>query len=269
MANRDRNLNRILKEVASQCQSTFVEYSLGWIIALGQAGRIRFVFGYTFDLNPAGATKIASDKAATVLMLQAKSVSAVEHLLFLRPSLQEYVEGEGNWPAITSAVNDFGGFPVVVKPNHDSSSGSGVFMAEDQRDLEVAVDSVFSASRGLALSPFVEIVHEYRVVILDGIPLLVFEKVPGDDWRHNLSRGATPKVIELGSRADIEELAVKATSALGLRFCAVDIVDDGTELKVLEVNAGVMLETFSRVSDEYYQLAYNVYEAAVKAMLEG
>jgi hypothetical protein len=35
---------------------------------------------------------------------------------------------------------------------------------------------------------------------------------------------------------------------------------------ILEINSGVMMESFARVSDSYYDLAKSVYEKVVSAM---
>lgn len=66
-------------------------------------------------------------------------------------------------------------------------------------------------------------------------------------WKHNL-RGARARPLEKPPGA-MQELAVQASRALGLRLCAVDVIEAiGSEgargPAVLEVNAGLMLERY-------------------------
>lgn len=89
------------------------------------------------------------------------------------------------------------------------------------------------------------------------------------NWKHNLCRGASPSIIENGPAASgISELAVKAAKAIGVRFASVDIAQTKEGLKVLEVNSGVMMENFSRLSEQNYMAAKNIYREAVGLMLK-
>ena len=60
-----------------------------------------------------------------------------------------------------------------------------------------------------------------------------------------------------------------AAAALGLRLAAVDVVvlADGS-MRVLEVNAGFMMENFIRQTDEYKNRAVRIYDAIVAKMFE-
>lgn len=82
-------------------------------------------------------------------------------------------------------------------------------------------------------------------------------------WRHNLAAGAEPRLpLRAELLARLEPLARRATQVLGLRVAAVDIVelDDG-ELRVLEVNSGIMMEHFVARYPQGETLARRVYAA--------
>jgi glutathione synthase/RimK-type ligase-like ATP-grasp enzyme len=77
------------------------------------------------------------------------------------------------------------------------------------------------------------------------------------EWRHNLGLGASPEIIDHQAAAAI---AVLAANVLGMKFCSVDVIqlaDDS--LQVLEVNAGVMMDSFLSSSDEYRNIARKIY----------
>lgn len=104
-------------------------------------------------------------------------------------------------------------------------------------------------------------------------PVFTLNQIPDRDeeipviWKHNLGKGATPSFsLDPKLRQNILKLARAAGAATGLQFTSVDIILIGGEMKVLEVNAGIMLENLSRFSDEGYRLARRVYAQAVAAM---
>ena len=88
------------------------------------------------------------------------------------------------------------------------------------------------------------------------------------DFRHNLAHGARPRVLEAAARpAALEPLVRRAVAALQLRFCSVDcLVLESGELRLMEVNAGVIIERFIDLHPEGRQLAWRVYEQAFRAL---
>jgi glutathione synthase/RimK-type ligase-like ATP-grasp enzyme len=58
-------------------------------------------------------------------------------------------------------------------------------------------------------------------------------------------------------------LATKATKALNVKFVSVDIARIDNQLKIIEINSGVMLERFSQQSTANYQLAKNIYKRVI------
>ena len=64
---------------------------------------------------------------------------------------------------------------IVVKPN-EGTSGESVHRVSTEPELELAVHEIFSSSLGLAISPYMEIEQEVRVVLLDDRPIVVYSK---------------------------------------------------------------------------------------------
>ena len=66
------------------------------------------------------------------------------------------------------------------------------------------------------------------------------------NWKHNLGQGASALTLSI---PDLEEELVsfvkKTAKALGIRFASIDMIKTETGWKVLEVNAGVMMEHFA------------------------
>jgi glutathione synthase/RimK-type ligase-like ATP-grasp enzyme len=292
-----RSAVRLLEEAGAALCVRVETFCGGWVVRLIHPdGRTRLVWGYHFDLNPSAGAHIARDKAATWEVLRAAGVPAVEHRLFLRADMEEYVADAGNWRSMLAALEDFRG-DAVIKPA-DGSGGAGVSRVRSPRELEKAAGALWQREHAICLSPFLPVRREVRHILLDGEARIVYEKkidaVIGDGrstlgelilasgrddprrsgrqlaaavrvhgelaleqvpmagqrlaiaWKHNL-RNASAILLDAPEPAMVA-VASQAAAALGLRLCAVDVVElegaAGVGPLVLEVNAGLMVERF-------------------------
>jgi hypothetical protein len=228
----------------------------GWLIAMRRGEMRRFAFGYDIGLNSAIAHRLANDKSATAEALSLQGVPCIPHHLFLNPKLGEKVVGPA-WRGAMLALFHAHPQGVVVKPN-EGTSGRSVFKVTTEAQLDHAAAEVFSMSTGLVISPYVAIEDEVRVVLLDDVPLVVYSKQRGNDWRHNLDAGAKPVLLEDGEvRTACARLAVDAARAIGIRFASIDVVRVVGEWRVLEINSGVMMEALAKLHPELVQATYD------------
>lgn len=297
---------RLIEEAAAGLGLRTQTFCGDWVVRLAHRdGRTRLVWGYNFDLNPSAGAQVAKDKAATFEILRASGVPAVEHRLFLRADLDEYVSDAGNWRLMLAALEDFGG-DAVIKPT-DGSGGAGVSRVRSGRELEQAAGSLWQRTHAICLSPFIEVSREVRHILLDGEARIVYEKridaLVGDGrasigqlilarlsadpqrwshhlvtsarrhgeldwdhvpaagqrlplaWKHNL-RGARAVIPDCPDGAMLK-LARAAADSLGLRLCAVDVIEaaGASAPIVLEVNAGLMLERYVEQIEDGWQHA--------------
>src|ERR1700733_12388463 len=169
----------------------------GWLIVMQRGAKRRFAFGYDVGLKSAVAHRIANDKSATAEVLNMSGLAFVPHALFLGPELSEYVGARGTWEAMLGLLNE-NPRGIVVKPN-EGTSGKSVFRVTTKPALELAVKQIFASHLSLAISPYLDIEDEVRVVLIDETPLVVYSK----------SRPA----VEGDGRHSLLELALNATSA--------------------------------------------------------
>src|SRR4029077_18076004 len=87
---------------------------------------------------------------------------------------------------------------IVVKPN-EGTSGKSVFRVTSKPALELAVKQIFSSHMSLAISPYLDIEDEVRVVLIDEAPLVVY--------------GKHRPAVEGDGKHSLLELGLKATSA--------------------------------------------------------
>jgi glutathione synthase/RimK-type ligase-like ATP-grasp enzyme len=229
--------------------------SQGWLIVMRSGEKRRFALGYDLGLNSAISHRIASDKAATSEVLAMSGVPCIPHTQFSNPVLADYVPASGLHEAMRALLMRY---PqgVVIKPN-EGTSGKFVFKVASEAELDEAARKIFASHLSLAISPYVEIEEEVRVVLIDDAPFVVYAKARGADWRHNLDLGATPVLLPPGvARDTCVGLAISAAQAIGIRFASIDLVHTGGAWKVLEINSSVMMETLGRHHPEQVAAAY-------------
>jgi glutathione synthase/RimK-type ligase-like ATP-grasp enzyme len=185
----------------------------------------RFAFGYDLGLNSAISHRIANDKAATAEVLQMSGIACVAHTLFWSPAMNEYIPALKSWQAMLGLLREH---PrgIVVKPNA-GTSGAQVFRVTTEPELELAAHRIFSSNLNLAISPYLEIEDEVRVVVLDELPLVAYSKrqpsIVGDGKTSllELALAATPaqqrSTLLKAMAGDLDQAALDEIPPLGQR----------------------------------------------------
>lgn len=173
MENKESNFVRILTEICEEEAIALTTYSDAWVFALERNGRRGYIFGYQFGLNSAASAAVCNDKCTTYEILSAAGVAAVPHFCFMSPADMKYVGKDGCFVELTRLLEQYGS--LVVKDN-EGTGGKSVCHVRTRTELEHAVIGLFSYARSLAVSPYLEIEEEYRVVVLDGEVKIIFSK---------------------------------------------------------------------------------------------
>ena len=252
-----------MSDAAAALGAELTWLSEDYVAAVTRGPRTVVIVGYHFPLNNAAASALADDKSATADVLARFDVPHVRHTLIR-------FDSDASLVGQIERVSELIGFPLVIKP-HRGTSGQGVTRVDSLEAMIAALTCLRVQYQALAASPWVDIRHEYRVVVLDDRAQLIFEKVkvaPHGDWRNNLKFGSMP-VIETNHNLchELAGVALRAASALGLRFASVDVVASAAGLAVLEVNSGVCLERFSAFSAAHFDRAGAVYARAIRECL--
>ncbi len=88
------------------------------------------------------------------------------------------------------------------------------------------------------------------------------------NWKHNLGQGAKPIIVDDKNIVEnLSDLALRASSAVNIKFASVDIIKTNDIFLVLEINSGIMMENFSQTSSANYQIAKGIYKEAIESML--
>lgn len=89
-------------------------------------------------------------------------------------------------------------------------------------------------------------------------------------WKHNLSGGAKPSVLEKSELyTKIEQLAIKAGTAMNMDFATIDVIQtEDDELFILEVNSDVCATIFIDLVDGGYEQIKAIYKKALEKMFK-
>ncbi|ACB40859.1 ATP-grasp domain-containing protein [Pyrobaculum neutrophilum] len=130
------------------------------------------------------------------------------------------------------SVKDLG--KVVVKPIQ-GSRGYGAMMFEDPEQAFQVMRTLLIAKNPLYIQKYVEKPNrDIRVIVVDGRPIGCMYRI-SNSWKTNIAQGAVGAPCK--TTPELEEIAVKATEALGLVYSGVDIGEGAEGYVVFEVNA--------------------------------
>lgn len=165
---------KMIREICREENISLESFGGDWVFRLERGDKEGYILGYQFGLNLAVAQQICADKSAASEVMKAHGIPHVPHHCFMTPEKLKYIDKEGNWEEMLSVFRMYG--DVVVKDNQ-GTGGELVYRVRSVDRLEQAAQEIFRTCQSLAISPYVEIEKEYRVILLDGEIQLVFHKL--------------------------------------------------------------------------------------------
>ena len=126
------------------------------------------------------------------------------------------------------------GKTLVIKPLF-GSQGKGVRLIEHEQQFalpqDMFVDGVYYLQEKIDCGAYQ---HDYRVFVVNGEPVAVMKR-QGDDWLHNVARGARCSACD---EIDVADIGLAAAAAIGINYAGVDVMrDKHGKLWVIEVNS--------------------------------
>lgn len=162
--------------VKDACKSLNVNvkfYSQDYLVVIKDKQENKaFMISFDVGVNNTISTDICSDKDITSEVLSFANVPCVEHKLF-RISSDEKDKEIGIMNSITEKAKEWN-MDIVIK-RRSGSGGSGVYHIKNEIELERAIlrENLW---RGIVMSPYKNIVNEYRVLILGNKSLCIYKK---------------------------------------------------------------------------------------------
>lgn len=190
----------------------------------------------SYPLNESVAITRARDKLRSLQLLA-------------RQGLDLPVTGFAHSPDDTNdLINRVGGAPLVVKLV-EGTQGIGVVLAETRQAAESVIDAFRGLNAHILVQEYIKEAEgrDIRCLVVGNTVVAAIERQakPGD-FRSNLHRGGTARPVTITAKE--REVALQATSALGLEIAGVDILRANRGPLVMEVNASPGLEGIEKTS---------------------
>ena len=264
----DEVFSRILHDLANEYGYKITRVVDG-VYEFKKGSKKVYLRGKNFGLNSALAAALSKNKAQTFEVLRRNNVKAVPHYeIYQSARYALYGNQEKRNKARINAIIKKDGLPLVLKPA-EGERAQNVKLCRSKMKINRFSRELFLTENELVLSPFRQILHEYRTVVLGSKVELIYEKTKiGDRVKHGkFVFGVGAKVLDSSSEKyqKLEKIAKKAAKVLGVKFASIDIIESDAEgLEVLEVNSLVCLKNFAKNSNEYFEIVEKIYKKAFK-----
>lgn len=257
----------MLKELLDDiCQELDIEYKIisnNYLIYLKKNGKTKFIWGNKFDLNNHGLGIAFDDKYATYEVLKNIDVPVIEHsILYSSKNKSRYAKNKSGISYMKEIFNKYNK-DIVLKVNN-GSKGFGVYHINSFSSFLLTSNKLFLSNKSLSVTPYENIINEYRVIVLNKEIKLMYGKknpvVVGDgtsslkdllvkfnepyfknkkiknyilkknevynyDFKFNLSKGSRAFiVIDEEIKKDLIKVVNKIVNNIDCNFVSVDIV---------------------------------------------
>lgn len=174
MSNYVSNFAKMILEICKEEGIHCTPLSDYWAFQLQYDHTTNYIYGYQFGLNSAVSHSICSDKSTASQVLSLHHIPNVEHVCCMSPLTMEYASPFGNWDVILKMLETHK--QIVCKDNH-GTGGNHVFLVSSSLEAENASQIIFSTADSMAVSPYIAVDAEYRVILLDGEVKLFYTKI--------------------------------------------------------------------------------------------
>ena len=293
----------IIKEICKEEGIKIEIMSNDYLIKLTKNNVTKFIWGCKFPLNNHSIGSIIDDKYALYEICKNNNIPIIEHQIVWNPNNKL---GKNTSEVLKEYFNKYNR-DVVLKPNNGSKGIDVYHLTNLDDLINVSnnlFSKYFSLSicpyydikneyRVVILDNEVKLVYEKDKLVVKGndkdrvkdllnksnpiyfqnMDLAKYDYVLSDgeileyDWRFNLSRGATAKLInDKNLENKIASLALDVTKILGACFVSVDIINSNGNLLVMEVNSGVCIDKVCNFIDRDFKIVKEIYRSAIKKM---
>jgi len=222
-ANSERHLVKLLRQLGSEMGLEVRTSFTDWIVELkAPDNRVVRIFGYDFGVNSSSSAEIVNDKCATSYVLREAEIDCIDHQIVFRPDFLKFSAQKSTY---AHAVELFSRFDSdVVCKNNIGTGGTHVYRAQDVGSLEQAMARIFAVHYACAISPFVAIDKELRVIVVDGEPMATFSKRrpsvlgTGTESVAQLIAAQLPEVISSSRSIELTSQALTSVPLKGERI---------------------------------------------------
>lgn len=171
-----KDFKQIIKEICEELDIKMTIASKEWMIILEKDNIRKYLLATKFDLNSYALGSIFDDKYATYEMLKNIDVPVIEHQILFSPNNNSDFAMGCNTYDVAYEYFDNHNKNIVIKVNN-GHQGKEVYHVTKQEDIAPILDKLFVTNYSLSLCPYYDIKSEYRVIMLDKTPELIYKKI--------------------------------------------------------------------------------------------
>ena len=186
--------------------------------------------------NPSESIELCDDKGQTAIRLVESGIRTP--LTFLSPKAYPQF-GCTEFSFLRKAENELG-YPMVIKENR-GSFGKQVHLVKDPSEAEALISSF--KEHPFIMQEYIEYSsgRDVRINVVGDKIVASMYRFNDNDFRSNITNGGSMKKYDADSEQ--EELAIRATKALGLDFAGVDVLFGPDGPIICEVNSNPHFKT--------------------------
>lgn len=173
-----KEFNNIIKEICQELEIKLTILSDDWMKVLEKNGKIKYIEGNRFSLNTQSIGNILDDKGLFYDLINYKNYPIIKHHVIFKDTTKEEIL------AFFSSNKE-----KIVLKGSVGACGKEVFLIDNKDELLQKINELFKTQYSVCLCPYYDILHEYRVIVLDNKVKLIYGKnrpVVVGDGKHNL-----------------------------------------------------------------------------------
>lgn len=301
-------IRRIIDVLCEEKGIEKITLSYNWVIIFKKGDIERKIVDYKFHLNPKRSMELASDKYSTYALLNYYGIPIIEHqVLFNEEMMPDFADINDEFRCLqnedkvvikANRGSSQGRDVYVSSQKEEKLQIVKQLFAEEHdavcvcpyQDIEYEYRAIFLYGEIIYIykkqKPFVigngkstigELIEENFKFFTEPIQDLDLNKIPqkGEKimigWKHNLSNGAIPIIIDENDTyyTTVKKIAEKAGKALDLNYATVDVVvTKERQVLVMEVNSNVCIVKFCEIMPNGFEIGKEIFSKVIDKMFE-
>lgn len=300
------NYRKLIENICREEKIDFDLLSKNWVMALSKNNITHLISGYRFPLNDHALGSVIDDKYAFYDLCKLKKLPIIEHHILFNPNsklgensfslLKEYFY-QYNENVVLKPNLGTEGTDVFHITNYNDLLDVTTKLFENNFSISICpfykIDNEY---RVIVLNNEIKLIYEKNkpIVIGDGIhtikELLIklnpyyfnnfvfkeeYNKVLNKkeifeyDWRFNLSKGATAKLVENNELYKIlSNFALNVCKKINAKFISVDIIKCNNNFYLMEANSGVCINKVTNFIDKDLKTTKEIYREVILNMFK-
>ena len=297
---------KLIEEICNEENIDYKLISENWVMILTKNNITKCISGYRFPLNDHALGSVIDDKYAFYDLCKLKDLPIIEHNILFNPNskignntmnlLKKYfikynkdvvikpnlgTEGTDvyhitDYDNLVEITNELfkNNFSISICPFYKIDNEYRVVVLNNkvklifEKSKPVVIGDGNSSIKDLLikLNPYyftkINFNKDYDRVLLNN------EKYEYD-WRFNLSKGATAKLVENKDLYQkLSDIALNVTNTINAIFVSVDIIKCQNNYYLIEMNSGVCINKVTNFIDKDLKLTKEIYREAILEMFK-